>query len=186
VTWGSTVKEVSISNFFQEVPAILKRFWTTYIYSFANLIGIIIMATPLIPPGYRITQMTAILPSAVQAGCHILVRRLTDPIQQRLISVLTVALFASPTVPHRPQPVAHDVQLLSPTPSRLPFRLGVLLSPSLLSPHPPPLPIPHRSPFYILLCPNVCPNQLLRAVDEGCGRRATTVTRERLLPADAN
>jgi hypothetical protein len=79
VTWGSTVKEVSISNFFQEVPAILKRFWTTYIYSFANLIGIIIMATPLIPPGYRITQMTAILPSAVQAGCHILVRRLTAP-----------------------------------------------------------------------------------------------------------
>lgn len=74
MTWGSTVKEVSISNFFQEVPAILKRFWTTYIYSFANLIGIIIMATPLIPPGYRITQMTAILPSAVQAGCHILVR----------------------------------------------------------------------------------------------------------------
>lgn len=72
MTWGSTVKEVSISNFFQEVPAILKRFWTTYLYSWANLIGIIIMATPLIPAGYRITQMTAILPTAVQAACHIL------------------------------------------------------------------------------------------------------------------
>lgn len=79
MTWGSTVKEVSISNFFQEVPAILKRFWTTYLYSFANLIGIIIMATPLIPSGYRITQMTAILPSAVQAGCHILYPIVLNP-----------------------------------------------------------------------------------------------------------
>lgn len=73
----------------------------TYIYAFTNIIGISIMASSLVPVGYRITTMvrssllpfpfssssvppsspshlsasflqTAILPTAVQAACHIL------------------------------------------------------------------------------------------------------------------
>jgi len=87
VTWGSTVKEVqgspiafpsfttsssvqlshaafliflfalTVSNFFAEVPAILKRFNTAYIYAFTTIIGISIMASDLVPEGYRITTM---------------------------------------------------------------------------------------------------------------------------------
>lgn len=42
-------------------------------------IGISIMASALVPVGYRITTMTAILPSAVQAACHILYPIVLNP-----------------------------------------------------------------------------------------------------------
>jgi hypothetical protein len=72
MSWAMTEKEVDFSNFFKEVPAIIKRFWTAFIPSFIVLVGCGVMASPYIPEGYRILDFTAILPAMAQAGSHIL------------------------------------------------------------------------------------------------------------------
>jgi hypothetical protein len=59
-----------------------------YIFSFSTIAAIIIMSTSLIPDGYRITTMTAILPTAVQAACHILCAYLRFKHSLRLLRVL--------------------------------------------------------------------------------------------------
>lgn len=72
MSWAMTEKEVDFSNFFKEVPAIIKRFWTAFIPSLIVLVGCGVMASPYIPEGYRILDFTAILPAMAQAGSHIL------------------------------------------------------------------------------------------------------------------
>lgn len=58
---------------FREIPLILKRFWPAYIFAWTLVIGMIVMSLPFLPDAIRVTSMTAILPSAIMAGCHILV-----------------------------------------------------------------------------------------------------------------
>ncbi|CED83368.1 hypothetical protein [Phaffia rhodozyma] len=77
--WGSTIKEVEISNFFKEVPAILKRFWPAYLFAGGQIVIMIIFSTSLLPEAYRVTSMTAIIPLAVQAACHILYPIVLNP-----------------------------------------------------------------------------------------------------------
>ncbi|KAJ9112325.1 hypothetical protein QFC19_000745 [Naganishia cerealis] len=72
MSWAMTEKEVDFSNFFKEVPAIFKRFWTAFIPAVLVVIGCGVMASPYIPAGYRILDFTAILPAMAQAGSHIL------------------------------------------------------------------------------------------------------------------
>jgi hypothetical protein len=54
ITWESTKKEVERSNFFIEVPRIWKRFGPYLVLSVMLLAGIAVLATPLIPAGWRI------------------------------------------------------------------------------------------------------------------------------------
>lgn len=75
ITWGATKKEVERSNFFKEVPKIFKRyvcffphtpnsgywtnglicrFWFPLLVSSILVVGIIIVATPLVPVEWRI------------------------------------------------------------------------------------------------------------------------------------
>jgi hypothetical protein len=71
MTWSATVKvrspgvrflvqrltfrqEVERSNFFKEVPKILKRFWFPFLVSLTLIAGMIILATPLIPLEWQI------------------------------------------------------------------------------------------------------------------------------------
>ena len=74
ITWGATSKEVERSNFFKEVPKILKKYWFSLTVSWALIVGMIIMSTPLVPTGWRVGSggWGAILPLAIAAGCHIL------------------------------------------------------------------------------------------------------------------
>lgn len=74
IQWGATIKEVEISNFFMEVPRILKRFWATYVICWTMVAGIIILSTTLVPIAWRIdaSAWAAIFPLSVQVGCHIL------------------------------------------------------------------------------------------------------------------
>ncbi|KAH9938819.1 glycosyl transferase family group 2-domain-containing protein [Epithele typhae] len=73
ITWGATKKEVERSNFWLEVPKILKRFWISFVLSFAICIVMIILTTDLVPVGWRIFSFdwAVIVPLAIVAGCHI-------------------------------------------------------------------------------------------------------------------
>ncbi|KAH9850478.1 glycosyl transferase family group 2-domain-containing protein [Lenzites betulinus] len=73
ITWGATKKEVERSNFWLEVPKILKRFWLVFVFSIGCCITMVILTTDLVPIGWRIFSYdwAVILPLAIVAGCHI-------------------------------------------------------------------------------------------------------------------
>ena len=48
ITWGATKKEVERSNFFIEVPRIIKRFWLALVLSFGTFAMIVIFSIPAI------------------------------------------------------------------------------------------------------------------------------------------
>lgn len=55
ITWGATKKEVERSNFFIEVPRILKRFWLAFTLSFASFAMILIFSfSSIVGPGWQI------------------------------------------------------------------------------------------------------------------------------------
>ena len=64
ITWGATKKEVERSNFFIEVPRILKRFWLAFVVSSAIIVVMVILATPLPPIAWRVpgSDWAVILP----------------------------------------------------------------------------------------------------------------------------
>ncbi|KAF8518592.1 glycosyl transferase family group 2-domain-containing protein [Gautieria morchelliformis] len=81
MTWQATKKEVERSNFFIEGPRILRRFWLSFVLSFVVVVGMIILSTDLIPPGWQIpgTNWAVIFPLAITAGCHILFPIVLNP-----------------------------------------------------------------------------------------------------------
>ncbi|KAK7689381.1 hypothetical protein QCA50_007173 [Cerrena zonata] len=81
MTWSATKKEVERSNFFKEVPKILKRFWFPLIVCFVIIVGIVIVATPLMPIEWRIggDGWAVIFPLSLAAGCHILFPIVLNP-----------------------------------------------------------------------------------------------------------
>ncbi|KAF8489182.1 glycosyl transferase family group 2-domain-containing protein [Russula emetica] len=81
ITWGATKKEVERSNFFIEVPRILRRFWLALVISFLMFVMIIVFSTNLVPPGWQIpgVDWAVIFPLAVVAGSHILFPIVLNP-----------------------------------------------------------------------------------------------------------
>ncbi|KIM63238.1 hypothetical protein SCLCIDRAFT_761985 [Scleroderma citrinum Foug A] len=81
MTWQATKKEVERSNFFEEVPKILKRFRVALILCSITAIGMVILATPLVPAGWRIdsTNWAVMYPLALVVGCHILLPIVLNP-----------------------------------------------------------------------------------------------------------
>ncbi|KAI0036400.1 glycosyl transferase family group 2-domain-containing protein [Vararia minispora EC-137] len=81
MTWSATKKEVERSNFFKEVPRILKRSWFSFLVSFVLIAGMVIVATPLVPLEWRVagSSWAVIFPLAVVLGCHILFPIVLNP-----------------------------------------------------------------------------------------------------------
>jgi len=81
ITWGATKKEVEMSNFFMEVPRILKRFWLSWSICWTLVAAMIILSTTLVPIAWRIDggSWAVIFPLAVQVGCHLLYPILLNP-----------------------------------------------------------------------------------------------------------
>lgn len=81
MTWQATKKEVERSNFFKEVPRILKRFWFPLLVSIVLIAGMILVSTPLVPYNWQIagSGWAVILPLAVACGCHILFPIVLNP-----------------------------------------------------------------------------------------------------------
>lgn len=75
ITWGATKKEVERSNFFIEVPRILKRFWLAFLISFACFGAMILFSIEaLVGSDWVISGVywAVIFPLGLVAGCHVL------------------------------------------------------------------------------------------------------------------
>lgn len=109
ITWGATVKEVQKSNFFKEVPKILRKYWFSLSVSWVLIAGMVILSTSLVPIGWRVggSAWGVIFPLATAAGCHILfpVRFSDLPLHGRRTKI-------DPLIVDRPEPMAHDFPVL--------------------------------------------------------------------------
>ena len=74
IQWGATKKEVERSNFWLEIPKILKRFWIALVISLTLAVAMIIFSTSLMPPAWQIPSWNwaVIFPLAIVIGCHVL------------------------------------------------------------------------------------------------------------------
>jgi hypothetical protein len=81
MTWAATKKEVERSNFWKEIPAILKRFRVSLILATLIIAGMIVCATPVIPFEWRVPSSgwAVIFPLATVAACHILYPIVLNP-----------------------------------------------------------------------------------------------------------
>lgn len=80
MTWGATSKEADNSNFFQEVPKILKGFKYSMAFSIIGIVGMIILALgPFIPYGWQIKSFIAILPMSTVCVSHFLLPIALNP-----------------------------------------------------------------------------------------------------------
>ncbi|KAI1463737.1 glycosyl transferase family group 2-domain-containing protein [Daldinia caldariorum] len=80
MSWGATSKEAEFSNFWIEVPRVIKKFKYSMIFSLLFIVGMIILAVaPFIPQEWRITDFVAILPMATVATSHFLLPLALNP-----------------------------------------------------------------------------------------------------------
>lgn len=80
MTWGATSKEAEFSNFFIEVPKVLKKFKFSMLFSTIFIAGMVILAVaPFIPYSWHITDFVAILPMATVAASHLLLPLALNP-----------------------------------------------------------------------------------------------------------
>ncbi|KAL5498540.1 hypothetical protein ACEPAH_1894 [Sanghuangporus vaninii] len=81
ITWGATKKEVERSNFFIEVPKILRRFWLSIVACILIITAVIILDTSVIPIEWRVSvkDWAVIFPLAIAVGCHLLYPVVLNP-----------------------------------------------------------------------------------------------------------
>ncbi|KAK4211778.1 putative glycosyltransferase [Rhypophila decipiens] len=80
MTWGATSKEAEFSNFFIEVPKVLKKFKFSMIFASLFIAGMVILAVaPFIPYSWHITDFVAILPMATVSASHLLLPLALNP-----------------------------------------------------------------------------------------------------------
>jgi len=80
MTWGATSKEAEFSNFFIEVPKVLKRFKFSMSFALLGIVGMVILAqAPFVPYDWRITDFVAILPMATVTASHLLLPIALNP-----------------------------------------------------------------------------------------------------------
>jgi hypothetical protein len=81
MTWGATAKEAEASNFFIEVPRVLKKFKWSFLFALTAIAGMILLACggSFIPYDWLITDFVAILPLATVASSHLLLPIALNP-----------------------------------------------------------------------------------------------------------
>jgi cellulose synthase/poly-beta-1,6-N-acetylglucosamine synthase-like glycosyltransferase len=80
MTWGATSKEAEFSNFFIEVPKVLKKFKVSMLFSCISIAAMIILArASFIPYDWRIQDFVAILPMATVTASHLLLPLALNP-----------------------------------------------------------------------------------------------------------
>lgn len=80
MSWGATSKEAEFSNFFIEVPKVLKKFKFSMIFALTFIAGMIILAVaPFVPYDWKITDFVAILPMSTVAASHLLLPLVLNP-----------------------------------------------------------------------------------------------------------
>lgn len=73
MTWGATIKDLEDSNFFVEVPLILKRFWKMFIIAIAAIAAVIVFQLPgVLPLEWQIQGFFIYWPLLLISILHIL------------------------------------------------------------------------------------------------------------------
>ncbi|KAF2454580.1 glycosyl transferase family group 2-domain-containing protein [Lineolata rhizophorae] len=80
MTWGATSKEAEFSNFFIEVPRVLRSFKFSIAFAVLGIATMIILACgPFVPYDWRIQDFVAILPMATVTVSHLLLPIALNP-----------------------------------------------------------------------------------------------------------
>jgi cellulose synthase/poly-beta-1,6-N-acetylglucosamine synthase-like glycosyltransferase len=80
MTWGATSKEAEFSNFFIEVPKVLRRFKWSMSFALLGIVAMLVLGrAPFIPFSWAITDFTAILPMATVTASHLLLPIVLNP-----------------------------------------------------------------------------------------------------------
>ena len=80
MTWGATSKEAENTNFFREVPRVLKTFKFSIAFALIGIIGMIILACgSFIPYDWQIKDFIAILPMSTVCVSHFLLPIALNP-----------------------------------------------------------------------------------------------------------
>jgi hypothetical protein len=80
MTWGATSKEAEFSNFFIEVPKVLRKFKWSMLFSLAGILAIVLLATAdFVPYDWRVRDFVAILPMATVVVSHMLLPVVLNP-----------------------------------------------------------------------------------------------------------
>ncbi|KAJ9105391.1 hypothetical protein QFC21_001761 [Naganishia friedmannii] len=72
MTWAATLKTVEVSNFFKEVPAILRKFRFSLPANLILVAGMIVTTSSVVPDGWRVVDLEAVIPLALVSASHIL------------------------------------------------------------------------------------------------------------------
>jgi hypothetical protein len=107
IQWGATKKEVERSNFFIEVPRILKRFRVAFVVALLALIAIVVLCLPVVPVGWRfhiVSDWALIFPLALTCILHLLF-----PVSRLGSSFVTACLRLAADCP---QPMVDDLLVL--------------------------------------------------------------------------
>lgn len=80
MTWGATSKEAEFSNFFIEVPKVLKRFKFSMTFAVLGIVAMIVLASGnFVPHDWQIHDFVAILPMATVTISHLLLPIALNP-----------------------------------------------------------------------------------------------------------
>jgi hypothetical protein len=82
MTWGATSKEAERSNFFTEVPKVVRKFKFSMAFAFVGIIAMVWLATNpggLIPYDWVIKDFIAILPMSTVTASHLLLPIVLNP-----------------------------------------------------------------------------------------------------------
>ena len=95
ITWGATKKEVERSNFWLEIPKILKRFWLSFAICAVLVVMMIVFSTELLPPAWQVPSWNwaVIFPIALVVGSHVLFP--VRPIRSLSVSFISDNMFGT-------------------------------------------------------------------------------------------
>lgn len=80
MTWGATSKEAEFSNFFIEVPKVLRRFEWSIAFALLSIVGMVVLATAeVVPWNWRIRDFIAVLLMGTVAASHLLMPIVLSP-----------------------------------------------------------------------------------------------------------
>ncbi|KAF2873256.1 glycosyl transferase family group 2-domain-containing protein [Massariosphaeria phaeospora] len=78
--WGATAKEAEFSNFFIEVPKVLRRFRFSFAFAGLGVVGMCVMAREgVVPVTWEIRDFVAVVPLAAVVGSHALLPIVLNP-----------------------------------------------------------------------------------------------------------
>lgn len=48
MTWSATIKDVTDTSFFEELPRVLKKYWHTFLVMIPSIAAVVLFSTPMV------------------------------------------------------------------------------------------------------------------------------------------